>query len=62
MGRKVGQWALAGGTVSQSEPRIERYRRLTDDRWEYTEFTEGVLELSTGAVRDVEALYESLPD
>lgn len=48
--------------VAQGEPRVERYRRIGDDRWEYSEVTEGTLELSTGAVLDLAALYGNLPE
>lgn len=47
--------------VSQSEPRIERYRRLPSGSWEYSEVTEGVVRLSTGAVLELSRLYEDLP-
>lgn len=30
--------------------------------WEYAEVQEGTLQLSTGAVLDLGALYENLPD
>lgn len=48
--------------VSQAEARVECYRRIANDRWEYTEVREGTLQLSTSAVLDVAALYENLPD
>lgn len=48
--------------VAQDGPRVERYRRIAGDRWEYTEVTKGALQLSTGAVLDLTALYENLPD
>ena len=48
--------------VSQSEPRVERYQRLPSGSWEYTDVTQGTLELTTGAVLDVAKLYEGLPD
>ena len=48
--------------VSQTEPRVERYRRLASGSWEYTDSTAGVVLLSTGAVIDLGALYDGLPD
>ena len=47
--------------VSQSHPRIERYRRLKSGRWEYTEHQEGHVELLDGAVLDLDRLYTDLP-
>ncbi len=48
--------------VSQSEPRIERYRRLPSGAWEYSDVTAGALDLSSGAHLDLAKLYERLPD
>jgi Uma2 family endonuclease len=48
--------------VSQSQPRVERYRRLAAGGWEYHEVTEGTVELSCGAVLDLARLYAQLPD
>jgi Uma2 family endonuclease len=48
--------------VSQTEPRIEVYRRLEPGGWEYDVFTSGNVRLATGAVIDVAALYDGLPD
>ena len=48
--------------VSQSEPRVERYRRLDSGAWEYSDVTEGEVHLSTGATLDLAALYDGLPD
>jgi len=48
--------------VSQSEARIERYQRLPSGTWEYTDVTEGSLQLATGAHLDLTKLYEGLPD
>jgi Uma2 family endonuclease len=48
--------------VSQSEPRIERYRRLTSGAWEYSDVTSGSVQLLTGASIDLALLYENLPD
>lgn len=47
--------------VSQSEPRIEVYRRLEPGGWAYEVFTSGSVQLVTGAVIDVAALYAQLP-
>jgi Uma2 family endonuclease len=47
--------------VSQTETRIERYRRLSSGGWEYVEVTSGVLRLSTGAELDLAKLYDGLP-
>ena len=48
--------------VSQVEPRVERYRRLPSGTWEYSDVTEGTVQLSTGAVLDLAKLYDALPD
>ena len=48
--------------VSQSEPRVECYRRLASGAWEYTDATTGVVQLSTGATLDLAQLYANLPD
>ena len=48
--------------VSQSHPRVETYRRLPSDAWEYREATEGKIQLHTGATLDLAALYADLPD
>jgi Uma2 family endonuclease len=48
--------------VSQSRPRIERFRRLATGGWEYHEVTEGTVELTSGAVLDLARLYSGLPD
>jgi len=48
--------------VSQSQPRVERYRRLSGDGWEYHEATAGTLQLLSGAVLDLERLYSQLPE
>jgi Uma2 family endonuclease len=48
--------------VSQAEARVERFRRLPSGTWEYSEATEGSVQLSTGALLDLARLYESLPD
>jgi Uma2 family endonuclease len=48
--------------VSQSEPRIEHYRRLASGSWEYTDSTGGTVSLSSGAVLDLAQLYEGLPE
>lgn len=48
--------------VTQSEARIERYRRLPSGSWEYEDVTEGSMTLSTGAVLDIAKLYGGLPN
>lgn len=48
--------------VSQGEARIERYRRLPSGTWEYSDATDGTVELSSGARLDLTKLYEALPD
>jgi Uma2 family endonuclease len=48
--------------VSQSQMRVERYRRLPGGGWEYHDATEGSVELSSGAVLDLARLYAQLPD
>jgi Uma2 family endonuclease len=48
--------------VSQSEPRIERYRRLPSGSWEYSDATEGVASLATGARISLAELYAGLPE
>lgn len=48
--------------VSQAEVRVERYRRLPSGAWEYTDVTDGLLQLSVGATLDLVKLYEGLPD
>ena len=47
--------------VSQTEPRIERYRRLASGAWEYSEATTGTVQLTSGAVLDLAKLYDALP-
>lgn len=48
--------------VSQVEARVERYRRLASGGWEYSDVTEGSVQLSTGAVIELAKLYDALPD
>jgi Uma2 family endonuclease len=48
--------------VSQSQPRIEHYRRLAAGGWEYHDATSGTVRLVTGAVLDLATLYAQLPD
>lgn len=48
--------------VSQDAARVERYRRITGGAWEYTEHTDGVVQLTTGAQLDLASLYDALPD
>lgn len=47
--------------VSQTEARIERYRRLPSGHWEYVDLREGVLALACGATIDLAELYDDLP-
>jgi Uma2 family endonuclease len=47
--------------VSQTEPRVERYRRLASGAWEYSDVTSGTVRLSTGATIDLAELYANLP-
>ncbi len=47
--------------VSQSEPRIEHYRRLPSGAWEYADVTTGTLALAAGAVLELARLYDDLP-
>jgi len=46
--------------VSQ-EPRVELYRRLTSESWEYLDVREGVVKLASGPALDLSVLYQSLP-
>jgi Uma2 family endonuclease len=48
--------------VSQSQPRVERYRRLASGAWEYSDATEGTVQLASGATLDLGRLYSELPD
>lgn len=48
--------------VSQSDPRVEHYRRLATGGWEYHDVTEGVVQLASGAALDLARLYAQLPD
>ena len=48
--------------VSQSQARIERYRRLPASGWEYHDATAGTVQLLSGAVLELERLYSQLPD
>jgi Uma2 family endonuclease len=48
--------------VSQSEPRVEWYRRLPSGGWEYHDVTEGSVELPSGVRLDLTRLYADLPD
>ncbi len=48
--------------VSQSPPRVERYRRLASGGREYRDTTEGTLPLLSGATLVVSLLYSELPD
>jgi Uma2 family endonuclease len=48
--------------VSQSERRVEHYRRLPSGAWEYRDATAGRVELQSGPRIDLTSLYENLPD
>jgi hypothetical protein len=48
--------------VSQGPPRIEVFRRVSAGVWEYRDIREGTVQLSGGAVVDLAALYDGLPD
>jgi Uma2 family endonuclease len=48
--------------VSQSHPRVERYRRLASGGWEYHDATESTVQLQSGAVLELARLYTQLPD
>jgi len=48
--------------VSQSEPRVECYRRQASGAWEYNYVTSGRLQLVSGAVLDLSELYGELPE
>jgi Uma2 family endonuclease len=48
--------------VSQTLPRVERYRRLASGGWEYHDSRQGVLQLLAGATLDLTTLYADLPD
>ncbi len=48
--------------VSQSQPRVEWYRRLPSGGWEYHEVTEGTVQLPSGVTLDLARLYADLPD
>jgi len=48
--------------VSQSAPRIERYRRGESGTWVYEEVVAGTVRLTGGAELDLDALYAGLPD
>jgi len=48
--------------VSQSQPRVEWYRRLAAGGWEYHEATEGVVQLPSGVTLDLARLYADLPE
>lgn len=47
--------------VSQSSPRIEIFRRASEEVWEYRDVREGTVQLSCGAILDLPALYDGLP-
>ena len=47
--------------VSQAEPRVEIFRRLSTGGWEYLDVTVGSVLLTCGAVLDLARLYDALP-
>jgi Uma2 family endonuclease len=47
--------------VSQDRPRVERFRRMAGGTWEYSDTTEGVVTLTTGASLSLHDLYDRLP-
>ena len=47
--------------VSQTQPRIEHYRRLPSGHWDYQVVTSGALTLAGGAVLELAALFDDLP-
>jgi Uma2 family endonuclease len=47
--------------VSQTSPRVEIYRRLTSDSWEYHDVREGTTQLFSGPTLDLSTLYADLP-
>lgn len=48
--------------VSQSHPRVERYRRLASGDWEFHDATQGKVQLLSGASLDLNLLYTDLPE
>jgi Uma2 family endonuclease len=48
--------------VSQTQPRIEVYRRNDSGIWEYLDVREGVVKLATGPTLDLSVIYRDLPD
>jgi Uma2 family endonuclease len=48
--------------VSQSQVRVERYRRLATGGWQYDDVTDGAVQLVSGAVLELARLYAQLPD
>lgn len=47
--------------VTQEEPRVEIFRRMSSGSWEYLDVREGVLKLASGATLDLATLYDDLP-
>jgi Uma2 family endonuclease len=47
--------------LASQESRVEIYRRLTPESWEYLDVREGVVKLSSGALLDLSILYRDLP-
>ncbi|MBX3190500.1 MAG: Uma2 family endonuclease [Labilithrix sp.] len=48
--------------VSQSEPLVERHRRLPDGSWEHSDHAAGTVMLTTGAEIALASLYDALPE
>ena len=48
--------------VSQSEQRVEVYRRSSAENWDYIDVRDGVVNLASGPTIDLAALYRDLPD
>ena len=48
--------------VSQSQARVERYRRRASGGWEYHDVTGGIVDLLAGPTLDLARLYAELPD
>lgn len=48
--------------ISQSEPRVEWYRRLASGGWEYHQATAGIVQLPSGVTLDLARLYADLPE
>jgi hypothetical protein len=62
--RRHNALALRVGAVldaGREHERGIRYRHLPSGSWEYSEATEGIVQLSTGAALELVKLYEQLP-